>query len=156
MTQRLVVVAAILWALAIGVRAQQPNPLLGVWELNLPKSHYNHDATPLGEMRSYKTCEGDGVGTHVETTYVNWRVAVTTFCTRLDGKEYPYYSRLADSIRETGSHWGEFTATISEKGKVVRNTHTVVSKDGKTLTRTTTYPGERGTDLQVYDKQPNR
>ena len=49
MTQRLVVVGAILWALAIGVRAQQPNPLLGVWELNLPKSNFNHDATPLGE-----------------------------------------------------------------------------------------------------------
>ena len=73
----------------------QSNPLLGVWELNLPKSKFQHDATPLGEMRSYKECEGGGVGTHVETTYVNWRVAVTTFCTRLDGKEYPYYSRIA-------------------------------------------------------------
>ena len=88
--------------------------------------------------------------------YVNWRVAVTTFCTRLDGKEYPYYSRIADSIKATGSNWGEFVATISEGGKVVRTTHAVVSKDGKTLTRTTTYAGERGTDLQVYDKQPNR
>jgi pyruvate-formate lyase len=45
-------------------------------------------------------------GTHVETTYVNWRVAVTTFCTRLDGKEYPYYSRIADSIKATGSSVG--------------------------------------------------
>ena len=52
--------------------------------------------------------------------------------------------------------WGEFDATISEGGKAVRTTHTVVSQDGKTLTRTTTYIGERGTDRQVYDKQPNR
>ena len=119
----------------------QSNPLLGVWELNLPKSKFQHDATPLGEMRSYKECEGGGVGTHVETTYVNWRVAVTTFCTRLDGKEYPYYSRIADSIKATGSHWGEFVATISEGGKVVRTTRTVVSQDGRTLTRTTSYAG---------------
>ena len=89
MTQRLAVVGAMLLAHAIGVQAQS-NPLLGVWELNLPKSNYNHDARPLGETRSYKECEGGGVGTHVETTFVNWRVAVTTFCTRLDGKEYPY------------------------------------------------------------------
>ena len=90
----------------------------------------------------------------METTFVNWRVAVTTFCTRLDGKEYPYYSRIADSSGR--GNWGEFVATISEGGKVVRTTRAVVSKDGKTLTRTTTYAGERGTDLQVYDKQPNR
>ena len=155
MTQRLVVVGAILLAYAIGVSAQS-NALLGVWELNLPKSNYQHDARPLTETRSYKECEGGGVGTHVETTYVNWRVAVTTFCTRLDGKEYPYYSRIADSIKATGSHWGEFVATISESGKVVRTTRTAVSQDGKTLTRTTSYPGEKGTDLQVYDKQPYR
>ena len=48
-----------------------------------------------------------------------------------------------------GSNWGEFVATISEGGKVVRTTRAVVSKDGKTLTRTTTYAGERGTDLQA-------
>ncbi len=153
MTQRLVVLGAILLAHAIGVQAQS-NPLLGAWKLNLPKSNYQHDATPLDELRSYKTCEGGGVGTHVETTYVNWRVAVTTFCTRLDGKEYPYYSRIADSIKATGSHWGEFVATISEGGKVVRTTRAVVSQDGKTLTRTTTYAGEKRSDLQVYHKQP--
>ena len=73
----------------------------------------------------------------------NWRVAVTTFCTHLDGKQYPCPSRIADSITSTGSHWGEFDATISEDGKVVRTTRTVVSQDGKTLTRTTTYPGRR-------------
>jgi hypothetical protein len=80
-------------------------------------------------------------------------VGVTTFCTHLDGKESPYISHIADTIKETGSHWGEFDATISKNGKVVRTTHTVVSQDGKTLTRTTSYPGERGTDRQVYDKR---
>jgi hypothetical protein len=155
MTQRLVVVGAIMLAHAIGVQAQS-NPILGVWELSLPKSNYQHDARPLGEIRSYKTCEGGGVATHVETTYVNWRVAVTTFCTHLDGKEYPYHSRIADSIKSTGSHWGEFDATISEAGKVVRTTRAVVSPDGKTLTRTTTYADDKRTDLQVYDKQPDR
>ena len=96
------------------------------------------------------------VGTYVETTYVNWRVAVTTFCTRLDGKEYPYHSHIADRITETGSNWGEFTATVSKDGKVVRTTRTVMSQDGKTLIRTTTYAGDRRTDLQVYEKQPDR
>lgn len=155
MTERLILIVTMLVALTVGVEVQS-NPLLGVWELNLPKSKYQHDATPLGETRSYKECDGSGVGTYVETTYVNWRVAVTTFCTHLDGKEYPYMSRIADSIRSTGAHWGEFDATISENGKVVRTTRTVVSQDGKTLTRTTTYAAERETDLQVYDKQPDR
>jgi hypothetical protein len=153
MTQRLVLVGAILLALTVGLQAQS-NPLLGTWELNLSKSKYNHDAVPEGETRSYTTCEGGGVGTRVETVYAYSRVAVTTFCTHLDGKEYPYHSHIADRIKETGSDWRAFDATILKAGKVVRTTHTVVSQDGKTLTRTTTYPGEKGTDVQVYDKLP--
>ena len=39
MTQRLVVVGAVLLALTVRVQVQS-NPLLGVWELNLPKSNY--------------------------------------------------------------------------------------------------------------------
>ena len=151
MTQRLVVVGAMLLALTVGVQAQS-NPLLGAWELNVQKSKYQHDAVPEGETRSYKTCEGGGVATHVETVYAYSRVAVTTFCTRLDGKEYPYHSHIADRITSKGSDWRQFDATISKAGKVVRTTRTVVSQDGKTLTRTTSYPGEKGIDVQVYDK----
>ena len=153
MVQRLVLVGAILLALTVGLQAQS-NPLLGAWELNLSKSKYNHDAVPEGETRSYTPCEGGGVGTRVETVYAYSRVAVTTFCTHLDGKEYPYHSHIADRIKETGSDWSAFDATILKAGKVVRTTHTVVSQDGKTLTRTTSYPGEKGTDVQVYDKLP--
>ena len=109
MTQRLVLVGAILLALTVGLQAQS-NPLLGTWELNLSKSKYNHDAVPEGETRSYTACEGGGVGTRVETVYAYSRVAVTTFCTHLDGKEYPYHSHIADRIKETGSDWRAFDA----------------------------------------------
>jgi len=146
-------VIAMLLALTVGVQSQS-NPLLGSWELNLPKSKFQHDAEPKSETRTYTPCEGGGVGTRVVTDYGYSRVAITTFCTRLDGKEYPYFSHIADRITETGTDWSTFDATIRKKGKVVRTTHTVVSQDGKTLTRTTKYRGERGIDVQVYDKLP--
>ena len=147
------VVVAMLLALAVGVRSQS-NPLLGSWELNVFKSRFQHDSEPERETRTYTPCEGGGVGTRVVTEYGYSRVAVTTFCTRLDGKEYPYHSHIADRITETGTDWSSFQATIRKKGKIVRTTHSVVSQDGKTLTRTTKYPGEGGTDVQVYDKLP--
>jgi hypothetical protein len=155
LTRQLIVVGAILLALAVDTRAQS-NPLLGAWELNLAKSKFQHDAVPEGETRSYTTCEGGGVGTRVETVFAYARVSITTFCTRLDGKEYPYHSHIADRITETGANWGSFDATIRKDGKVVRSTKHVVSQDGKTLTRTTSYPGETGIDVQVYDKLPYR
>jgi hypothetical protein len=153
MTRQLIAVGAVLLALTGDTRAQS-NPLLGAWELNLSKSKFQHDAVPEGETRSYTTCEGDGVGTRVETVFAYARVSITTFCTRLDGKEYPYHSHIADKITETGTDWSNFDATIRKDGKVVRSTKAVVSADGKTLTRTTVYAGEKGTDVQVYDKLP--
>jgi hypothetical protein len=148
-----IIVVIMLLALAIGVRSQS-NPLLGSWELNHSKSRFDHDSEPARETRTYTPCEGGGVGTRVVSEYGYSRLAVTTFCTRLDGKEYKYHSHIADRITETGTDWSSFQATIRKEGKVVRSTHTVVSQDGKTLTRTTEYPGERATHVQVYDKLP--
>jgi hypothetical protein len=130
----------------------QTNPRLGVWKLNLAKSTYQHNAAPKAETRTYTAWQDNGIAVRIETVARDGKTQITTFSMKHDGKEYDYNGAMGDKISGTSTDWRLADAVVTKAGKPVQTTHSVVSQDGKTLTMTTSYPGETRRDVRIYDK----
>ena len=71
---------------------------------------------------------------------------------KYDGKDYPYSGVVGDTIALTGDGWAS-DSTVKMAGKVTQTTHSVISKDGKTMTLTTKTAGGFAVSTRIYDKR---
>jgi hypothetical protein len=71
---------------------------------------------------------------------------------KFDGKDVPYSGMAGDSIAITGDGWAS-DATIKSVGKVTQTTHSVVSRDGTTMTMVTKTASGRAVSTRIYNKQ---
>jgi hypothetical protein len=124
--------------------ATDPDPLVGVWQLD-----YAH-STPVTQPPIIY--EADGTA--------GIRVSVANgmaYSAKFDGKDYPVTgsgAATAVSLKKTGPR--SFKATWKSGGKVTSTTEQEVSADGKVLTSTGTQTDAKGetiTTVQVYRKQ---
>ncbi len=135
------------------------DPYEGTWKLNLEKSK-----PAPGQQMNIKELAviGRSIGTDLETTFKGIGA---------DGKPFSmkFISPQQGGILQTGqpSTEGnlivitvigplEMYGTSIEKGKQVEVTHTIVSKDGKTMNRTVKTMNAQGKlveSLQVFEKQ---
>jgi hypothetical protein len=143
------------------------DPIIGKWKLNVSKSTYSQVYLSLQKRQAPK--EGGGEGFEVYREIAGNQLELTRSIVRQDGsggsgiytcplqggvvmvpKDYP------DAIVETFVAPGEWYATFLRDGIQRFVIHKVVSKDGKTLTQTTTGVAPDGKffeQIEVYDKQ---
>ena len=137
--------------------AQGPNPLIGVWTLNVSKSTFSPGPPPKSATRTY-TQNGDGLkfvtgGVNADGSAQNNQ----SWAAHFDGKEYPNVGNPAsDMVTITMVGASTMDATYKKGGKVTNTIRFTVSKDGKTMTMSqggTNNAGLPVSNFQVFDKQ---
>ncbi len=152
-----IALAAVLAILgAVQLPAQATDPVVGTWELNIAKSKFSPGPAPKSETRTYVVVgqeikgSSKGMGADGKPTSTQWTV-------NYDGKERPVAGSAeldALSLKRIDAFTTE--STQKKAGKVVATGTRVVSKDGKTMTITTTGTNAKGqvvNNVEVFDKR---
>jgi hypothetical protein len=146
-------VVGALCALPAGVLAEaKPNPRIGVWQLDVVKSTYQQGKAPASETRTYLATDDGGLQLTANAVLPSGTEQPSGYRAKYDGKDYPYSGVAGDTIALTGDGWAT-DATIKQGGKVTQTTHSVISKDGKTLTQTTNTASGAAVSTRIYIKQ---
>jgi len=156
-TRTLALVALLVVALPLAVSAQS-SPFAGTWKLNVAKSKYSPGPAPKSSTITTKV-NADGSFTQTWDTVPATGAALKYELTfKADGKDYTYKGTNpnADSAAYKSIDAHTWDVTAKKGGKVVQNTHTVISADGKTRTATQTGTDAKGQKISntlVYEKQ---
>jgi hypothetical protein len=130
----------------------QANPRLGTWKLDLAKSTYHQGKAPKSETRTYLATKDGGIQMTANAVSDTGTKQPSGYRAKYDGKDYPFSGAAGDTIALVGDGWAT-DATIKMGTKVTQRTHSVVSKDGKTLTQTTKTAAGNAVSTRVYNKQ---
>jgi hypothetical protein len=152
----LVTLAIALAVLSPSRAAAQGDPHVGTWILNAAKSNYTPGPVPKAQTSVYAAA-GEGFKVTTSATSADGKPTKGEFSIVFDGKDHPATGN-ADwdtvSSKRVDSHTIEFTR--KKAGKVVQTGTSVVSKDGKTRTVTSTGVNAQGQKLKnvgVYEKK---
>src|SRR5689334_11893499 len=110
-----------------------PDPLVGVWQLNVAKSRYFPGPAPTSETRTYMR-DGDSVVGVIIRTFKDGRRERIEYTANFD-REYPvmgtedYDHVVLKRIDENTSE-----AVLSHAGRVYGIARRVITSDGKTMT----------------------
>ena len=130
----------------------QANPRLGTWTLNVAKSTYQQGQAPATETRTYLATDDGGVQMTADAVLPSGTKQPSGYRAKFDGKDSPYSGAGGDTIAITGDGWAS-DSTIKSVGKVTQTTHSVVSKDGTTMTMVTRTASGRAISTRIYNKQ---
>ena len=130
----------------------QKNPRIGTWKLDVAHSTYQQGQAPASETRSYLATDDGGIQLTADAVLPSGTKQPTGYRAKYDGKDHPYSGATGDTIAITGDGWAS-DATIKTGGKVTQTSHSVVSKDGKTMTLTTKTASGQPVSTRVYHKQ---
>ena len=139
------------------VAQAQTDARIGTWKMNVAKSKYDPGPAPKSETRIYKPYGNGGVSVVMEQVGADGKPSTRSYSMNFDGKDYPYTGN-PDADMISGKRVDALTVETTNKiaGKVVTTARGVVSKDGKTLTVTTTgtnAKGQKMNNVVVLDKQ---
>lgn len=138
------------------LHAQELDPVLGTWKLNVAKSIFPGGRAPSSQTVKFEKA-GRGTAVTSEVVGPDGRIARSSYTAFYDGKRHPIVgSASADSVsfkridawtvERTDTKAGSFTATVTR----------VLSRNGKTLTVTTKAFDAQGravVGITVYDRQ---
>ena len=133
----------------------QANPRIGTWKLDVGKSTYQQGKAPSSETRTYAATDDGGLQLTANALLPSGTKQPSGYRAKFDGKDYPYSGPAGDTIAMTGDGWTS-DATIKMGGKVTQTSHSVVSKNGKTMTQTTMTASGYPISTRVYNKQSER
>ena len=133
----------------------QANPRIGTWKLDVGKSTYQQGKAPSSETRTYAATDDGGLQLTANAILPSGTKQPSGYRAKFDGKDYPYSGPAGDTIAMTGDGWTS-DATIKMGGKVTQTSHSVVSKNGKTMTQTTMTASGYPISTRVYNKQSER
>ena len=113
--------------------SKTPDQLVGVWQLNLPKSRYFPGPAPTSEIRTY-TREGDSVVGVIRRMFPNGRSDRIEYTANYD-REYPVMG-TEDYDHVVLKRIDEYTseAVLSHAGRVYGTARRVIDESGKTMT----------------------
>jgi hypothetical protein len=151
----LVTVAIALAVIRPHPAAAQGDPHVGTWVLNVAKSNYTPGPVPKAQTSVYAAA-GEGLKVTTSATSADGKPTKGEFSIVFDGKDHPATNPDWDTVssKRVDSHTIEFTR--KKAGKVVQTATSVVSKDGKTRTVTSTGVNAQGQKLKnvgVYEKK---
>ena len=130
----------------------QANPRIGTWKLNVAQSTYQQGQAPATETRTYLATDDGGVQMTADAVLPSGTKQPSGYRAKFDGKDAPYSGAGGDTIAITGDGWAS-DSTIKMVGKVTQTTHSVVSKDGTTMTMVTKTASGRAISTRIYNKQ---
>ena len=138
MKARIIALVLVMLFVSVGVRAAD-NPLIGKWKINLAKTKYNAGTPPKNQVITYEMV-GDALKLTAEIDNAQGH-QTNTYTAKYDGKDYPFTSSARDAVAGQTVRLKRIDANTTErstffKGKQIGTVTEVVSKDGKTLTRT--------------------
>lgn len=130
------------------------NPFVGTWKQNVARSRSN---APDKSETVVFTAQANGlllVSDGIDANGNAWHV---TYAAKFDGKDYPLTGFTnANTIAIKRIDLNSFSELIKNAGKEIIAAHLVVSRDGKTLVRTTKEKGPKGETINnsyVFEKQ---
>jgi hypothetical protein len=136
--------------------AQDPDPRVGTWTVNVAKSKYDPGPAPKSHTVKIEAA-GRGEKVNSEMVSTDGSKSVTTYTADYDGKPHPLTGApLADmvTLKRIDSHTTD--RTDSKGGKTIQTLRRVVSKDGKTMTVTikgTNAQGKPMNNVVVFEKK---
>ena len=141
-----------------GLRAED-NPLIGKWKINLAKTKYNAGTAPKNQVITYQMV-GDALRLTAEIDNAQGH-QTNTYTAKYDGKDYPFTSTAKDAVAGQTVRLKRIDDTTTQRttyfnGKQIGTVTEVVSKDGKTLTRTQKGVNPQGQpidNVQLLDRQ---
>jgi ketosteroid isomerase-like protein len=136
--------------------AQATDPLIGTWELNVPKSTFNPGPSLESSTRKFEAA-GDGLKFSGQNVNADGTKTVGQWTAYFDGKDYPVTGDPnADTMSLKRIDRFNTEGTAKKGGKVTYRVQRVVSQDGRvwTLTLQGTDPqGKPYTNVLVFDKK---
>jgi hypothetical protein len=149
--------AAVVLAVSVLAAAQQKDPFVGTWNLNLAKSKYSPGPPPKSTTTTYEAA-GKGYKVSVKQEPASGPAQQWSYTTELDGKDSPITGNNpnADAIAVKRIDANTLESVNKKGGKVVSTQKIVVAADGKTRTVTTTgtnAQGEKVHNVAVYEKK---
>jgi hypothetical protein len=151
----------VIGCLAVGVMSPviaQQNPFVGTWKRNLAKSKCDPPpsaSAPRSDTRKVEVFEGDGIT--LTTPDPTGKGSPAGYSAHFDEKEYPFRNNPNyDTIALKRLDANSFESTLRKAGKVVVTGITAVSKDGKTMTLTssgTNSSCQQDHSVVVWDRQ---
>jgi hypothetical protein len=142
---------------AVTLAADQPDPVIGKWTLNVAKSKFVPGPAPKSQTRTYAD---SAQGTVMKFTGVSASGSAvsggSTF--KYDGKDYPATgSPDFDTLAPKRLSIYTVRVDLKKGGKVVGTTIRTLSAHGKVLTLSSKGKDSKGAtfdDIMVFDKQP--
>jgi hypothetical protein len=135
--------------------AAEPDPILGVWKLNLARSRFNPGPAPRSQTRTYVETP-KGIQVTIRSVGVNGRSSTIEFPEKYDGRDYPVQgSEVADALALVRINDYMAEATMKHAGNVVATAKRLITDEGKTLIISYQEPSsEHPVNNQlVYDRQ---
>jgi hypothetical protein len=130
----------------------QANPRIGTWKLDVAKSRYQQGKAPSSETRTYLATDDGGLQLTANALLPGGTKQPSGYRAKFDGKDYPFSGPAGDTIAITGDGWAA-DSTIKMGGKITQRSHSVISKDGKTMTQVTKTASGRAISTRIYNKQ---
>ena len=140
------------------IPAAQADPAAGTWHLNVAKSKYTPGPAPKSNTVVIEVA-GDVVTVTAKGAASDGSPTSSSYAAKLDGSDTPVKltgTQDYDTIALKRINANRIEGTRKLKGKVVQTYAREVSKDGKTLTVTTTgtnAKGEKIHNVAVYEKK---
>ncbi len=134
------------------------DPLIGTWKLNVAKSKFVPGPGYKAQTLKYEAAPNGGLKLTADIVGADGKETHDGYTAIYDGKEYPMTvpSSNADTVRLERIDAYTTVRTNTKAGKPTMIQKRTVSKDGKTMTVTTTGVDGQGRQLhntQVYDRQ---
>ena len=157
MSLRTITLALVMLCLSVSLQAQQ-DPLLGTWKINVAKSKFSPTSTPSrSDVMKYEPFGAAGIKLTRTTISGKGETEHENFSANYDGKDYTITGTPSVDTVVLKRIDAYTTERINKKaGKVTTTIRSVVSRDGKTLTTTTTGTNASGTtvnNVRVWEKQ---
>jgi hypothetical protein len=132
------------------------DPTLGTWKLNVAKSKFNPGLAPKSQTTTYSQ-DGDWIVIKASGVDSQGKKIARESRYRRDGKEYPFdgpFGRGKITVKRIDAYTANAAVKYDDGGTT--KSHSVISKDGKTRTMTSTgvnAKGEKVNSVAVYDLQ---
>ena len=146
----------LLGMMALAAPSAQGDPAAGTWHLNVAKSKYDPGPAPKSNVLVIEVA-GDVIKVTTKGVAADGSPTATSYSVSLDGKDSPVTgAQDYDTIALKRINPNRIEGTRKLKGKAVQTYAREVSKDGKTMTVTTTgtnAKGEKINNVAVYEKK---
>ena len=146
----------------VRLSAQERDPRIGTWKLNVAQSTFDPGPPPQSVTRTYEDMGGGVTLFTIEGINAQGNPIFGQVAHRLDGKDYPLATlrvqTVSDHRTDVFTRVDAYTVAFIDKrgGAVVATGTLTVSEDGKTLTyrgQGTDAQGKPFNNVQVFEKQ---